>query len=80
MSEPTPIYRTIPFLVKADETGQLMCHYEHCPVCHGRLTVKVYTASFETWSMEEKTCQVCAYFEKHIYSPLKEGEGNTRLS
>lgn len=58
--------RTIPVLVLEDESGQLTRHYEDCPVCNGHHALKVYVASFATWSMEEKICQNCSYFEKQI--------------
>lgn len=65
--------RTIPVLLYADETGELNRHYGDCPVCNGHHTVKVHVASFETWCMEEKTCQSCSYFAKKIYGDKKGG-------
>ncbi|WP_291300286.1 hypothetical protein [Desulfosporosinus sp. BICA1-9] len=59
--------RTIPILVIADETGELNRHYEDCPVCNGRHSVKVYVASFKTWCYEERTCQSCSFFDKTIH-------------
>lgn len=65
--------RTTPVLIIEDETGQLTRHYEDCPICQGAFSVKVHTASFATWCMEERTCESCSYFDKKIYGDKKGG-------